>query len=119
MKQLIAERVIHIEDVEALPPEASAEQADMRRRGVLCSLTIPLRSAEGIRGFFTFERLRLAEVWHDSDIALLRVMVEIFAAAVDRQQHAFALRESEERFRAIAENASELVAEIDDRGSYL
>jgi PAS domain S-box-containing protein len=118
VRQLLALKVTQIDDVSALPAEAAAEQADMRRRGVLSSLTVPVRSAEGIGGFFSFERLSDAEAWSESEVALLQAMVEIFAAAANRQRHESALREQDERFSAITEHATELIAEIDHLGVF-
>ena len=52
------------------------------------------------------------------EIANLRVVTEIFASAIRRRQAEHALRESEQRFRAIAEHATELVSEFDNEGRY-
>ena len=56
--------------------------------------------------------------WSEPELANLRVVTEIFASAIRRRHAEHALRESEQRFRAIAEHATELVSEFDHLGRY-
>jgi len=117
--RLLAGEVVHVSRVDDLPPEAAAEREDMRARGVRSTLAIPIASGDATRGFQVFECTREERRWSDREITAVRMVGEIFARALERQRAEAALRESEERYRAIAENATELVAELDENGRAL
>jgi two-component system cell cycle sensor histidine kinase/response regulator CckA len=117
-RQLAHGQVLHVPSLEMLPEEADMERVDFRNRGVQSLLCIPVSSGDAIVGYQVFETVREARFWSPREITLLGLVVEIFAGAIRRRHAEAALRESEERFRAIAEHATELVAEFDRAGRY-
>jgi PAS domain S-box-containing protein len=103
---------------DSLPHEASAERDRVQSQGVRSVLVIPVRFGKAVVGGHIFASRTQKRLWSEQEIANLRVVTEIFASAIRRRQAEHALRESEQRFRAIAEHATELVSEFDNEGRY-
>jgi PAS domain S-box-containing protein len=103
---------------DSLPREATAERDRVKSQGVRAVLVIPVRFGKAIVGGHIFVSRKHTRIWSEQEIANLRIVTEIFASAVRRRQAEHALRESEQRFRAIAEHATELVSEFDNEGRY-
>jgi len=99
-------------DPTKLPDEAGIEREQLVRRGVRSLLTLPIQPGERVIGYQIFECLWEPHDWTEAEISLLRVMTEIFASSVIARRTEAALRTSETRFRAIAENAPQLIVEL-------
>jgi PAS domain S-box-containing protein len=108
--------VVQVGSPQRLPPAADAERRDLSARGVGSLLGVPVRSSESVIGFQVFESLSGSRTWSERDLTPLRLLGEIFVSAVKRKFAEASLRESEERFRAIAEQAGGLVLEVDLAG---
>jgi len=111
-------RDVRIQNVAELPASAGTELRWLRERGVLSTLALPLRSEGRIIGYVNFDYLREEREFTDEGVTEVRLMAEILAAGVRRRLRENALRESEARFRALTENATELIAEIGSDGIY-
>jgi PAS domain S-box-containing protein len=118
LRHLSRGEVVCLESVDALPAEAQAERHDLLARGVQSQLILPVRSAEAVIGFHLFECVNRARRWEDYEITTLGLVGELLASTARRRHMEDALEESETRFRAIADHATELVAELDGRGCY-
>ena len=116
--RFIRGEVVCVPAVEDLPDGARAERENFERYGVQSFLAIPIRSATGVIGTQIFESLSRKCDWSDEDIAKLQDIAEMIGAALDRRAADTALQESEERFRALTEHATELIAELDANGVY-
>jgi PAS domain S-box-containing protein len=110
--------VVQIEDADALPAEAGQEKKHLKASGIKSVLVIPMRIGDVIQGGHVFVDTVRKRRWSEPEISNLRVVTEIFASAIRRRHAEHALRESEQRFRAIAEHATELVSEFDHLGRY-
>jgi PAS domain S-box-containing protein len=110
--------VVQIPSVEALPSEAGDERHHIDSRGMRSVLVIPVRSGDAVVGGHVYASMGRECSWSEQEIANLRVVTEIFTSAMHRRHTELALRESEQRFRAIAEHATELVAEFDQKGRF-
>ena len=117
-KRLVKGLVTQAGTPEELPDEAEAERAVFRERGTRSTLLVPVRSGDRLIGGQLFETVREERRWSEQEVSRLRLLGEIFASAIKRKHSELALRESEARFRAFAENAMELVAEFDREGAY-
>jgi PAS domain S-box-containing protein len=109
---------IRLESIDDLPAEALAERRDMAARNIRSLLALPVRSRDAVIGVQVFECVERRRIWTDDEIELLNLGAEILVGAARRQRTEQALRQSEMRFRAIAEHATELVAEFDAKGCF-
>ena len=85
------------------------QQAVLEPQDVESLLALPIESGGGIWGFIGFATCHHERTWHASEVELLRSAASSIAAAIDRMRVGVALRASEDRFRLLAENASDVV----------
>jgi len=117
MAALAAGRTLRIPSVSALPLDTDVDREDLERRGVKSNLTIPLLYDERVLGFQIFESHEREVDWSDEDVALLTLLGEILARAVERHHAQANLVASEEKFRALSEYMTDVVLEIDKVGN--
>ena len=107
-----------VANVDELPPEAAAERRAYEEGGNRSVVVVPMvynREVIGALGFgSTFDR-----TWSEESVALLRISGEIFINALQRNRVERALRESEERYRLMAENSTDLISRTTTSGVIL
>jgi PAS domain S-box-containing protein len=67
-------------------------------------------------GFVGFDSVHTDKEWSDDETSLLKMAGEIFVNALERKRIEEALQASEERFRALIENAADAVVVVDPQG---
>jgi PAS domain S-box-containing protein len=106
-QQVLAGKVVAVSSVEELPPEAARDQDSWRQFGVKANLTIGLAIGGGpIIGALSFNTMKAGRTWPEPLVKRLQLVAELFSNALSRQRTEKALRESEERFRSLVENAT-------------
>jgi PAS domain S-box-containing protein len=100
-------RLSHLPD--ALPPEATAERAYCLQTGLKAHVMIPLTVMGTVVGALGFSSFHGPRDWPDDLIQRLRLIGEMFTNAVAHKRADMALRESESRFRLLAESAPVMV----------
>jgi PAS domain S-box-containing protein len=91
-----------------MPEEAAKEKEYAAKLGVKSGLNIPVLMGGSVICAITFTSIVTYRDWPEAMVARLHLVGEIFAAAVERKRAVGALRESEERFRQMAENIREV-----------
>jgi len=95
MEKLKQRENIVIPDVNALPPDATAEKEIIQSQGVRSLLVVPIGSKEGkLLGFMGFDDTEKCRTWSEEDIRLLRVASEMIARYLDRKRAEDQLRVS-------------------------
>lgn len=89
--------IIHIPNVADLPVEATAEKKEFQKEGIHSLINVPMMVSGTVVGFVGFDSVRQSKVWQDDSIALLRIVSEIFANALQRKQIELALRTANEQ----------------------
>jgi len=97
---------LYIPDVESLPPEANRDKETLQAQQIKSVVVVPMVYKKSLIGIVGFDSVREEKAWTDDDIALLRIVGEIFTNALERKWIEEELRESEERFRATFEQAA-------------
>ena len=85
--RLLAGEVLHVPSLADLPAEAASERASFEADGVMSYLGLPIRQDGRAIGFLEFARSsrpRPREGWESSEISRLRLVAEVFGAAVRR-----------------------------------
>lgn len=91
------------------PPNAEAERDYCLQAGLQSNLTIPFKVGESVLGAMSLESFRERFDWPEDLIQNLILLSEVFANALARKRADRVLRESEERFRLLAESAPVMV----------
>lgn len=84
---------IHIPRVADLPPEASAEKEILQAQDIQSLIVLPLVYRKTLIGFLGFDSVRVEKTWSEDDIALLKIVGEIIAGALERKRVEIELRQ--------------------------
>ena len=84
-----------------LPQEARLEKEVLRSKDIHALVVVPLIYGKSLTGFLGFDSGQKEKVWAEEDIALLRLVGEIFANAFARKDAEEALRASDAELRGV------------------
>jgi two-component system sporulation sensor kinase C len=101
--------VVRIDDAAALPPEAELARELCTTYGVRSAVFLRIRYRKTSFGGISFTTESAPRHWPDETVALLRIVGEIVAGALARQEAEEALRASEAHYRGVVEDQTELV----------
>jgi len=85
-EQLLACKMVIIDDVENMPEEASRDRSLLRQRGMKSVLMIPVRANEILEGSCVFSVWRKKRNWSAETIAELKLVAENLGVAIARLQ---------------------------------
>jgi signal transduction histidine kinase len=115
-EQIVRGSVVQVAQLQALPMAAAADLETLRRMGSKSFVAVPLEVHGTILGTLSFATLRSERTWSNELVQRLRMLGEIFANALMRQQAEQASRESEALSSAVLASLEGLVAVIDKDG---
>ncbi|HPI76028.1 MAG TPA: PAS domain S-box protein, partial [bacterium] len=102
---------IAIDDVAALPLEASAEKSILDSQNIKSVIIFQLYSNGKLTGFMGLDSVKTKRRWKRDHSALMAVAAEIFANAMMRHDAETALKRNEERLNAIISNTPNVAVE--------
>jgi len=100
---------VHIPELADLPTAAEAERALFRSQGVQSMIVVPMVQAGNATGFLGLGSTHSKKTWDEETTMLLRLVAEMFSNALERKRMDLALRESEKRYRLLAENITDVI----------
>lgn len=98
---------IHVPNLSELPPEAYKLREVLESINVKSYVNVPLKVGDRLIGYLGFLTFHQERSWSPEDIALLRVLGEVFVNAMQRREVETALQLSEERSRLTIEGIEE------------
>jgi PAS domain S-box-containing protein len=101
--------VLVTSDVNALPDEASLEKDYLRTKDIISAASVPLEVGGEVFGAVTFASTTRRVDWSEDFVQRLKMLAEIFSNALGRNHAEARRRESEERFRLVANTAPVLI----------
>jgi PAS domain S-box-containing protein len=121
--RLLGGEVVLFSDLKELPEKASSEKDYFRKAGIVSAATVPLSAGGVIVGFMLFASTTRPVAWTEEIVKQLKIIGEIFSNSLKRKQGTQALlasntelkrsesvlRESERRFRLVADTAPALI----------
>ena len=106
VREMLAGRTVVVPSVEQMPAEAAVDQESARRRGLRSNLSLPLSvGGEPPVGVLSFSTLKAERVWPEEVVNRLRLVAQVFTAALARTRQELTLRESEARLALAADSA--------------
>ncbi len=140
MAKLNNREVIHITDVSMMPEERAAEQDILKQQNIKSLLIQPLFIGNLLSGFIGFDNVRETGEWKEEDLFFLQISSEIIGSALKRREietklkyseqslkslnieleqriilRTKELRESEEKYRLISDNANDIITVFDKK----
>ncbi|MFX1387650.1 MAG: ATP-binding protein [Promethearchaeota archaeon] len=109
--------ILNIENVENLPPEASAEKDEFLRENIKSLIFLPLKIGEKIAGFIGFDNVWKSEKWSDEDLNLLKISSDIIGNALKRIRTERELEELNKELRNIVEERTRKLQESESEKS--
>ncbi len=111
-------KVMYVSSPDELPAEAVAEKEFLKSRGVKSIVAVPMMTDGVLKGLLTFSTLKLTKKWTDEDLVLFRITAEMFANVIERKSNHKALRENEDKFKELFNNAIDgiFIYELSDEG---
>ena len=119
LRHLLRGEPVHVPRVADLPEEARDARESLLAGGVRSYLSVPVLIGDRLVGLLGFHCIRSEKRWSPREITWLRVVADLFTSALERMRSDLALRESEERFRALAEHAKDPICEFSADGHFL
>ena len=105
-RQFLEGRIVAVESMEKLPPEAARDREVWEHFGVKTSLGFPLTVGAGPTiGVLSFNTMLEERAWPHEIVQRLQLVAQIFANALERKRADAVLRESEERLQLAADAA--------------
>ena len=119
VQKALSGETISVSRMEDFPPEAARDRDVLHSHGVKSILILPLVAGGGtILGALTFAQVSKERDWPATVVKYLQLIAQTFANALSRKKADDALRESNERFRQVAENVGDFIWEVDAQGLY-
>lgn len=118
-EQLRQRQTIVIPEVELLPVEAAVDQRRLQGYGTKSTVVVPLFLEKNWLGCLTFAALRQQHQWPRPVVRRLEFVADVFTSALARKHAEQQLRSSEQRFRALVEQAGDGFELLDQAGRYL
>ena len=117
--QLQRGEIVHVPSVADLPPEANIDRQNWQRFNLFSLIFVPLMCQGIFSGWIGFANFSEEKVWSESSINLLKIISEMFANTLQRQQVEIALQKSEERFRAIFDQTFQFIGLMELDGTLI
>jgi len=116
MARLNRFEIVHIPVVADLPPEADATKEILQAQDILSTIFVPMVYGGTLVGCLGFDSVRQEKRWSEDDIALLKVVGEIFVNALERRNILLerkrvmaTLQDSEEKYRTIYDSSKDAI----------
>ena len=105
--------IVYVPNINNLPSEAAVDRENWQSFHLRSLICIPLKFHNQVSGWIGFASFCPQETWSKSKLNLLKVVGEIFASTLQRQQIESALRNSEQRFDSILSSLEDVVWSVD------
>ncbi len=115
IEKLSSLQTIHIDNVDYMPNEASAEKEILKAQNIKSVLVFPMIIDNELNGFLGFDSVNNFKKWEEEETLLLKLLAEIFVNALKRISTEQRIRKSEERNKAIVEALPDLFFRLDKK----
>jgi PAS domain S-box-containing protein len=110
-------QIFEFEDIEDIPGDEEREL--LRAQQVLSIVVVPMYTATGLYGFMGFDECRAKRKWPKEEVQLLLAAARIIGGAIERHRGTIKLKQSEENYRRLFDNATDAIYIQDRMGRFL
>jgi PAS domain S-box-containing protein len=100
---------LDIPNITALPKEANTEIKLLKKAQIKSIIAVPIVIGGAFYGILGFDSVKNKRKWTDDTISVLQVASEIFANTLERKRIEETARESEEKFKSLAEKSPNMI----------
>ncbi len=118
LERLGAEGTVAVADAGALPPDHPA-RTFFAPHPLKSLLLVPLKFGTRALGVLALHTFAASRRWEGGEVALAEEVAPVLAAALERRRIEDRLRDSEARYRFLAEHALDFISLHDPSGKYL
>lgn len=105
--------VVRIARLSDLGEEYAETRRTFESRGTRSFCAIPVRADGRMTAMLCLQNFRVEHDWTEQEVALLRLVAELFASALKRREFEGALRDGEQRIRALTDAAQDAICETE------
>lgn len=111
-QQLISAKIVRIPRLSDLPPEATAEKAELERQCVQSTVNVALMESGNLVGFIGLNTVKSSRNWSSEEISLLKIVGEIVAISLARHEAEVAQEKAAKAAFAASKSKSEFLANM-------
>ena len=115
---IFEKKTIRVPRVKDLGPEFALQKNILDMFNIKSIVLVPMLSKDSVRGFIGIDSVHDERDWPIEISGLLSIVADMFSNALDRKRTEEALRESEKKFRELAELLPAFVMETDLTGKF-
>ncbi|KAF5430325.1 Signal transduction histidine kinase, partial [Candidatus Methanophagaceae archaeon] len=119
MERLNRLETVHIPSVGDLPLEADAEKEILQSQDIRSIILVPMVYGRTLIGYFGFDSVMQKKRWSEENIALLRIVGEIFVNALECKRVMDALQESEKKYRTLYYSSKDAIMTLTPEKGFL
>lgn len=112
LQRIHAHEAVIVRDLSEVPAEGDVWPALLESQGVRSCVFLPMVYGEAVAGVLGFDARVPGHEWSDADLALLKVVAEIFVNALERVRGEQRLREAKEAAESANRAKSEFLANM-------
>ncbi len=117
--KILQGEVINIPDINGLSGQREKEKAHFKAQNIKSLLAVPLIFRNETVGFIGIDAVKHHKMWENDAADFLRITGEAVVGALEKAKAEEALKNSEQRFRTIFENATDAIFIKDKNLRYL
>jgi PAS domain S-box-containing protein len=106
--KILNKKIVCVSNTAALPPAAAKDKESWEQYGIHASLAFPLSIGGSVIGVLAFDNMEVHD-WPEPLQRRLQILAHVFAQALERKHVEQKVRESENRFRLVADTAPVLI----------